>query len=81
MMGTRAVAIVVAVLVPGYWRIIPVIAGTLLPYIAVVMANAVHSRDLAQAETGYVAPTRTELAGTPFEGIVVPDDASELDED
>jgi Flp pilus assembly protein TadB len=79
MMGTRMVAIVVAVTVPGFWRIVAVAAGVLLPYIAVVMVNAVHARDESPAEPGFVPTHKPELTGSPFEGVVVPDDARDID--
>lgn len=44
MMGIRAAAIVVAVVVPGFWRWIAVAAGVCLPYFAVVLVNAVHTK-------------------------------------
>jgi xanthine/uracil permease len=79
MMGTRAVAIVVAVVVPGFWRIVAVIAGIALPYVAVVLANAVHTRDADAAGVGFVPTHKPELSDRPFEGIVIPDDARDLD--
>ena len=81
MMGTRMVAIVVAVMVPGFWRIVTVAMGVCIPYIAVVLVNAVHSRDIEAAETGFVPTHKPALADTPFEGVVIPDDARELDDD
>ena len=81
MMGTRAIAIVVAVVVPGFWRIVAVVAGVVLPYVAVVLVNAVHVRDLEDAETGFVPTHKPALADRPFEEIIVPDDARDLDDD
>ena len=45
MMGTRMVAIVVAVVVPGFWRWVAIAIGVTFPYLAVVLVNAVHERD------------------------------------
>lgn len=38
-MGVRVVCLIVAVLVPGWWAAVPIIAAIFLPYIAVVLAN------------------------------------------
>lgn len=48
MMGTRMVAIVVAVAVPGFWRWVAIAVGVTFPYLAVVLVNAVHERDEEQ---------------------------------
>ncbi len=44
MMGIRFVAIVLAVILPGWWRLLPVALGVVLPYVAVVLVNAVHTK-------------------------------------
>ncbi|MGN6427452.1 DUF3099 domain-containing protein [uncultured Leifsonia sp.] len=38
-MGIRVVCIIVALLVPGWWAAIPLVAAIFLPYFAVVIAN------------------------------------------
>ena len=45
-MGIRTVCFIAAVLVgPNWFRWVLITAALFLPYVAVVMANAVHSRD------------------------------------
>lgn len=41
-MGIRLVCLIVAVIVPGWWRIVPITLMIVLPYIAVVIANNVN---------------------------------------
>jgi len=43
-MGIRTVCIVLCIFVRGWWLLIPAIGAVVLPYIAVVLANAVGSR-------------------------------------
>jgi hypothetical protein len=38
-MGIRVVCLIVAVLVPGWWAAVPIVAAVFLPYFAVVIAN------------------------------------------
>lgn len=40
-MGIRTACFVLVLVVPGWWRLVAVVAAAILPYIAVVMANAV----------------------------------------
>ena len=71
MMGTRMVAIVVAVVVPGVWRWIAIAAGVLLPYIAVVLVNAARTRG-TEADPYFVSPEpKVALSDRPFEGRVI----------
>jgi len=46
MMGIRAAAIVLAVLLPGALRWVAIAAGICLPYFAVVLVNAVHTKGM-----------------------------------
>lgn len=39
-MSVRTVCLVVCLLVPGWWRLLPAIGAVVLPYVAVVLANA-----------------------------------------
>lgn len=39
-MAIRVVCIIVAVFLPGWWRLIPIVGAVFLPYFAVVIANA-----------------------------------------
>lgn len=71
LMGMRMVAIVVAVVVPGFWRWIAVAAGILLPYFAVVLVNAVKVRGTPD-DPYYVPETRVAIEGSaPFSGDVI----------
>lgn len=38
-MSIRVVCLVIAVLVPGWWALVPMVGAVVLPYIAVVIAN------------------------------------------
>lgn len=44
MMSIRVVCIVVCVFTPGWWLLIPATGAVVLPYIAVVVANAARRR-------------------------------------
>ena len=71
LMGTRMVAIVVAVMVPGIWRWVAVAAGIFLPYIAVVLVNAVKVRGTPD-DPYFVAPEPgIAITQSPFAGAVV----------
>ncbi len=76
MMGTRMVAIVVAVVVPGIWRWIAIALGVFLPYIAVVLVNAVRTRGTEADPSFFVPDHKVAIADRPFEGdVITPDDA------
>ncbi|MGV1004746.1 MAG: DUF3099 domain-containing protein [Candidatus Nanopelagicales bacterium] len=45
MMAIRFVAVILAVVLPGMWRVAPVVLGVFLPYVAVVLVNAVRTKD------------------------------------
>ena len=47
-MTIRTVCIVLCLVVPGWWRLLPAIGAIVLPYIAVVLANASISRPAAE---------------------------------
>ncbi len=38
-MAVRMACVIVAILVPDWWRIIPILGAVILPYVAVVVAN------------------------------------------
>lgn len=57
MMAVRTVCFLLVFVVDGWWRVVPVVLATVLPYIAVVVANAVGSRGAAPAQP--VAPVGT----------------------
>jgi hypothetical protein len=50
-MSIRAVCIVLCVFVRGWWLLIPAIGAIVLPYVAVVLANASGSK--GRAAEGY----------------------------
>lgn len=66
------VAIVVAVVVPGFWRWIAVAAGILLPYFAVVLVNAVQVRGTPEDPNYFMPETKTAITEAPFAGGVIP---------
>jgi hypothetical protein len=43
-MTVRVICIIVVVIVPGWWRLVPALAAVFLPYFAVVVANNVRTR-------------------------------------
>lgn len=47
-MSIRIVCLVICLLVPGWWRLLPAIGAVVLPYIAVVLANASISKPAAE---------------------------------
>jgi hypothetical protein len=62
-MGIRMVCIVIALIVPDWWRIIPAIGAITLPYFAVVIANNVSRRDPgAVRRPGSVVPVGAPTA-------------------
>lgn len=74
MMGTRMVAIVVAVVVPGVWRWVAIALGVMLPYIAVVMVNAARTRGTEADPAAFVADHKIAIADRPFGGTVIKHD-------
>ncbi len=67
MMGTRMVAIVVAVVVPGVWRWVAIAAGILLPYVAVVLVNAARTRGTEDDPHAFIPESRVQITDRPFE--------------
>jgi len=56
-MGIRMVCLVLTVVIPDWWRIIPAVGAIALPYFAVVIANNVSSRSMATvSRPGSVVP-------------------------
>jgi Flp pilus assembly protein TadB len=74
MMGTRMVAIVVAVVVPGVWRWVAIALGVFLPYIAVVLVNAARTRGTEDDPDFYVPEPGVAITDRPFEGTIIPHD-------
>lgn len=71
MMGTRMVAIVVAVVVPGIWRWIAIVLGVFLPYIAVVMVNAVRVRGTPDDPNYFVPDHKLAIEASPDDRPVI----------
>ncbi len=71
MMGTRMVAIVVAVVVPGVWRWIAIALGVFLPYVAVVLVNAARTRGTEDDPDFYVPEPKVAITDRPFEGTII----------
>ena len=75
MMGTRMVAIVVAVVVPGIWRWIAIVLGVFLPYIAVVMVNAVRTRGTPDDPAYFIPEHKPAIeAGPDDRPVIRPDE-------
>lgn len=72
MMGTRMVAIVAAVVVPGIWRWIAIVLGVFLPYIAVVLVNAARTRGTADDPDFFVPDHKVAISDRAFPGSVIP---------
>jgi hypothetical protein len=63
-MGVRTACFLLAVVVHGPLRWVLVLAAIVLPYIAVVFANAGRERSLPTPPEIFLRPDRTELPGT-----------------
>ena len=56
-MGIRMVCIVLCIVVPDWWRILPAVGAIALPYFAVVIANNVSGRNGGRVDRpGAVVP-------------------------
>ncbi len=71
MMGIRMVAIVVAVVVPGFWRWVAIAAGVVLPYIAVVLVNQAKTRGTAADPYAFVPDHKIALTDSPYQGPLI----------
>ena len=71
MMSIRVVCFVLAIVTPSPWRWMFIIAAVVLPYFAVVLANAQRSTSLSSAPP-FIAPERPAIG--PREGAVTPPD-------
>jgi Protein of unknown function (DUF3099). len=49
-MGIRTLCVIACVVTPGWWLLIPALGAVFLPYVAVVLANAVTRRRGAPVE-------------------------------
>lgn len=59
-MGIRTVCIVLCIFVRGWWLLLPAIGAVVLPYVAVVLANAASSRGGSQERYEPGAIVRSE---------------------
>jgi len=50
MMGIRVVCLVLCLFTPGWWLLLPAIGAVVLPYLAVVVANAARRRGQREVE-------------------------------
>jgi xanthine/uracil permease len=64
MMGIRFVAIIAAVVVPGFWRWVAIAAGVILPYVAVITVNAAKTRG-TPADPAFWTDNRPALTDAP----------------
>lgn len=71
LMGLRMVAIVVAVAIPGVWRWIAIAAGIILPYLAVILVNAVHVRNPDDDPAFIEREPVAALADEPYSGTII----------
>ena len=71
-MGIRMLCLVLALIIPDWWRVIPAIGAIALPYFAVVVANNVSGRGgTGVSRPGSIVPVATPAlpaAGTPKPG-------------
>jgi hypothetical protein len=64
-MGIRMVCIVLVILVPDWWRLVPAIGAIVLPYFAVVIANNVSRRGSGSvARPGSIVPVTRAAASS-----------------
>lgn len=55
-MSIRVVCIVLCIIVPGWWALIPAAGAIFLPYFAVVIANAADTRSARVERPGFLLP-------------------------
>ena len=72
MMSIRVVCFVLAILTPSPWRWMFIISAVVLPYFAVVLANAHRTTSLSSAAP-FIAPERPAIG--PHSGAVTPPDS------
>ena len=65
-MGIRMVCIVLCVVIPDWWRLIPAVGAIVLPYFAVVIANNASRRVTGPVQRpGSVVPVTPVAAAAP----------------
>lgn len=58
-MGIRVVCLVLCIIVPGWWVVIPVLGAVFLPYFAVLIANTTTTRaGTIESPGGVMVPVR-----------------------
>ncbi|HRN28439.1 MAG TPA: DUF3099 domain-containing protein [Terrimesophilobacter sp.] len=57
-MSVRVVCIVLCIVIPGWWALIPAAGAIFLPYFAVVIANAADTRSTRVERPGFILPSR-----------------------
>lgn len=67
MMSIRFVAIIVAVVVPGFWRWVAIAAGTILPYIAVVTVNAARTKGTEDDPAYFQPDLKPQIGAAPYQ--------------
>jgi O-antigen ligase len=56
-MGIRGICVLLLFVVPGWWRLLPLLGAVVLPYIAVVLANTASRKSAAPViGTGALVP-------------------------
>ena len=64
-MGIRMVCLVLCVVIPDWWRVIPAVGAIVLPYFAVVIANNASRRFLGSVQRpGTVVPATPAAAAS-----------------
>jgi len=67
-MGIRMVCIVLCIVIPDWWRLIPAVGAIVLPYFAVVIANNAGRRVIATVQRpGSVVPVAPVASAAPGE--------------
>ena len=69
--SVRVEVVMVAVVVPGIWRWIAIVLGVFLPYIAVVMVNAVRVRGTPDDPNYFVPDHRLAIEASPDDRPVI----------
>ncbi len=59
-MGVRVVCILLCFFVQGWWLVLPILGAVILPYVAVVVANAAQNRGGQVLRPGSAALVRQE---------------------
>ena len=78
-MGIRTACVIGAIFIPGWPRWVLIAGAVVLPYLAVVIANAGRERDDgAPAEVTPQAQAALPASGTAIEGVVVTPDEDQV---